>query len=112
MKSDAATKQPDSEERHRLQLAAISTAAFGYWTERDEIQPEYDTVALRDVAKLFAKHAELSAAYAAIYESQKTLGAKLVRSSPLSGSALKQICKQLSMEPYQVRAIEQAHGIT
>ena len=42
-------------ERHRMQLAGISTAAFGYWKERDSIHPDYDTPALRDVAKLYAK---------------------------------------------------------
>lgn len=46
----------DVEERHTMRLAAISTAAFGYWKEGDSIHPDYDTVALRDVAKLYAKY--------------------------------------------------------
>ena len=48
-----------SDERRALQLAAISTAAIGYWKEGDHIHPDYDTVALRDVAKLYAKYAAL-----------------------------------------------------
>lgn len=47
-------------ERHQMQLAGISTAAFGAWKEGDSVHPDYDTVALRDVAKLYAKYAELS----------------------------------------------------
>ena len=39
-----------------MQMAAICTAAIGYWTEYDSISPDYDTVALRDVAKLYAKY--------------------------------------------------------
>lgn len=46
-------------EQYRLQMAGISTAAFGYWKEGDDIHPDYDTVALRDVAKLYAKYDEL-----------------------------------------------------
>ena len=46
----------DEIEQYRLQMAAISTAALGYWTDSDGIQPEYDTVPLRDVAKLYAKY--------------------------------------------------------
>lgn len=53
-----------SDERLNLILAAISTAALGYWQEGDNIRPEFDTVALRDVAKLYAKYAALSAASA------------------------------------------------
>ena len=56
--------QPDlnDNEQYRMQMAGISTAAIGYWKEGDEIHPDYDTVALRDVAKLYAKYAELHAA--------------------------------------------------
>jgi hypothetical protein len=46
-------------ERLHLQMAGISTAAIGYWKEGDSIHPDYDTVALRDVAKLYAKYDEL-----------------------------------------------------
>lgn len=51
-------------EQYRLQMAAISTAAIGYWKEGDGIHPDYDTVALRDVAKLYAKYDELFKAQA------------------------------------------------
>lgn len=44
------------EERESLRLAGISTAALGYWKEGDSIHPDYDTVALRDVAKLYAEY--------------------------------------------------------
>lgn len=43
-------------EQLRLQMAAISSAALGYWKESDSIHPQYDTPALRDVAKLYAKY--------------------------------------------------------
>ena len=46
-------------EQYRLQMAGISTAAFGYWKEGDGIHPDYDTIALRDVARLYAKYDEL-----------------------------------------------------
>lgn len=46
-------------EQYRLQMAGISVAAIGYWKEGDEIHPDYDTPALRDVAKLYAKYDEL-----------------------------------------------------
>jgi hypothetical protein len=46
-------------EQYRLQMAGISTAAIGYWKEGDKIQPDYNTPALRDVAKLYAKYDEL-----------------------------------------------------
>lgn len=50
-------------EQYRMQMAGISTAAIGYWKEGDDIHPDYDTVALRDVAKLYAK-------YDALYKAQ------------------------------------------
>ena len=43
-------------EQYRMQMAGISTAALGYWKEGDGIHPDYDTVPLRDVAKLYAKY--------------------------------------------------------
>lgn len=46
----------DDIEQYRMQMAGISTAALGYWKEGDNINPDYDTVALRDVAKLYAKY--------------------------------------------------------
>ena len=49
----------ESIEQYRLQMAGISTAAIGYWKEGDSIHPDYDTLALRDVAKLYAKYDEL-----------------------------------------------------
>ena len=51
-------------EKYRMQMAAICTAAIGYWTEYDSISPDYDTLALRDVAKLYAK-------YDALYKAQQ-----------------------------------------
>ncbi|CAB4129991.1 hypothetical protein UFOVP116_215 [uncultured Caudovirales phage] len=50
-------------EQYRIQMAGICTAAIGYWKETDGIHPDYDTVALRDVAKLYAK-------YDALYKAQ------------------------------------------
>lgn len=47
------------DEKHRMQLAAISTAAHGYWKEGDSIHSDYDSVALRDVAKLYVSHAQI-----------------------------------------------------
>lgn len=49
----------DDIEQYRLQMAGISTAALGYWKEGDTIHPDYDTPALRDVARLYAKYDEL-----------------------------------------------------
>jgi len=46
-------------EQYRMQMAGISTAALGYWKEGESIHPDYDTTALRDVAKLYAKYAAL-----------------------------------------------------
>lgn len=46
-------------EQYRLQMAGICTAAIGYWKEGDGIHPDYDTLALRDVAKLYEKYDEL-----------------------------------------------------
>jgi hypothetical protein len=43
-------------EQYRMQMAGISTAALGYWKEGDSIHPDYDTLTLRDVAKLYAKY--------------------------------------------------------
>jgi hypothetical protein len=46
-------------EQYRLQMAGISTAAIGYWKEGDGIHPDYDTPALRDVAKLYTQYDKL-----------------------------------------------------
>lgn len=54
----------EDSEQYRMQMAGISTAAIGYWKEGDPIHPDYDTVALRDVAKLYAK-------YDALYKTQQ-----------------------------------------
>ena len=43
-------------EIYRLQMAGISTAAIGYYKESESIHPDYDTVALHDVAKLYEKY--------------------------------------------------------
>jgi len=54
-------------EQYRMQMAGISTAALGYWKEGDTIHPDYDTLALRDVAKLYAK-------YDTLFKAQPDLG--------------------------------------
>ena len=59
----AAVAVPD--EQYQAQMAAISTAAIGYWKEGDAIHPDYDTVALHDVAKLYVKYSLLFNALAA-----------------------------------------------
>jgi len=43
-------------ELENTRLSAISTAALGYWREGDTIHPDYDSIALRDVAKLYQKY--------------------------------------------------------
>jgi len=53
-------------EQYRMQMAGICTASVGYWKEGEGIHPDYDTIALRDVAKLYAK-------YAALYKTQPDL---------------------------------------
>lgn len=53
---DPAQQKPEDIEQYRMQMAGISTAAIGYWKEGDSIHPDYDTVALRDVARLYAKY--------------------------------------------------------
>lgn len=50
-------------EQYRLQMAGICTAAIGYWKDGDKIDPDYNTLALRDVAKLYSK-------YDALYKAQ------------------------------------------
>jgi len=52
--------QLDIIEQYRMQMAGISTAAHGYWKAGDPIHPDYDTPALRDVAKLCADYAQRS----------------------------------------------------
>ena len=62
-----AAQQPqklEDVEQYRMQMAGISTAAVGYWKEGDSIHPDYDTPALRDVAKLYTK-------YDALYKAQQ-----------------------------------------
>lgn len=50
-------------EQYSMQMAAICTAAIGYWKNGDNIDPDINTLALRDVAKLYAK-------YDALYKAQ------------------------------------------
>jgi hypothetical protein len=50
-------------EQYRMQMAGICTAAIGYWKEGDGIHPDYDTLALQDVAKLYAKYDALYKAH-------------------------------------------------
>jgi hypothetical protein len=75
---EATSASLDDIEQYRLQMAGICTAAIGYWKEGDSIHPDYDTIALRDVAKLYAK-------YAALFEErQAAIEATLPRSPPLA----------------------------
>jgi hypothetical protein len=62
----------DIEEKHRLQMTAISTAASGYWKQEDEIHPNYWTPSLIDVAKLYKKYDEL-------YKMKNTIWYKLYK---------------------------------
>ena len=79
----AALAQPEPKpvlqeiEQYRMQMAGISTAAIGYWKEGDDIHPDYDTIALRDVAKLYAK-------YDALYKAQPEQERKVWRWYQLS----------------------------
>lgn len=54
----------EDSEQYRMQMAGICTAATGYWKVGDSIHPDYDTPALREVAKLHAK-------YDALYKAQQ-----------------------------------------
>jgi hypothetical protein len=65
----------DDIEQYRMQMAGISTAALGYWKESDTICPDYDTLALRDVAKLYAKYDELYKAAQPVNELVEALNA-------------------------------------
>jgi hypothetical protein len=105
-------------EQYRLQMAGISTAAIGYWKESDGIHPDYDTPALRDVAKLYAKYDALyTAAQPATEESSATQPAQPAP-VPLTDEQITAISKQVaeggpedSIDRF-VRAIEAHHGIT
>lgn len=61
-----------SNERELMRLAGISTAAIGHWKEGDSIHSDYDTVALRDVAKLYAE-------YDALYKRTEAQAAEIER---------------------------------
>jgi hypothetical protein len=86
-------------EQYRLQMAAICTAAIGYWKEGDGIHPDYDTLALRDVAKLYAKYDEL-------YKAQR---------KPLTDEQIDDLSRTMvkgsKSANWLCRAIEAAHGI-
>ena len=67
------TKLPDAViaeiEADAVRMAGISSAALGYWIESYDIHPDYDTPALRDVARLYAKYERLHKAIrAAMHE--------------------------------------------
>lgn len=59
-------------EQYRLQMAAICTAALGYWKEGDAIHPDYNTLALHDVARLYAEYAKLHAAAPEAWREQRS----------------------------------------
>lgn len=60
---DAARAQRNPElgsiEQYQLQMAAICTAAIGYWKLGQPIHADYDTPALQDVAALYARYQEV-----------------------------------------------------
>jgi hypothetical protein len=43
---------------------------------------------------------------------KRLLQEQKVQRAQIQGDSLQTLCEQFSLEPYQVRAIEQAHGIT
>jgi len=100
-------------EQYRLQMAGISTAALGYWTEGDSMHPDYDTPALRDVAKLYANYAALhAAAQPAVPE-----GMKLVPVAEVGGGKTFQDLDWLENPPQLdngtvLYVMLAAHGIT
>ncbi len=53
---DGESVKLDDIEQYRMQMAGICTAAIGYWKEGESVHPDYDTLALREVAKLYAKY--------------------------------------------------------
>jgi hypothetical protein len=83
----------DSIEQYRMQMAAISTAAIGYWKEGDGILPDYDTVPLRDVAKLYAK-------YDALYKAAAWVPLP-VQAEPVADILLRAI-QRLNQNPYSL----------
>jgi hypothetical protein len=66
----ADVQELERNEQYQMQMTAISTASLGYWKEGDAISPEYDTAALRDVAKLYGRY---EAARADVQELVKAL---------------------------------------
>ena len=73
---DPASQWSIDQETYVCQMAGISTAATGYWTEKDFVHPDYDTLALRDVAKLYQKYDKLFTTISTVITelSQKGMG--------------------------------------
>lgn len=46
----------ESDPKYVIRMAAISSAACGYWTTSDSIRPEHDSLTLQDVASLYRKY--------------------------------------------------------
>ncbi len=46
----------EDSEQYRMQMAGISTAAFGHYKKGESIHPDYETPALRDVVELYEKY--------------------------------------------------------
>jgi len=91
------TQQPqklEDVEQYRMQMAGISTAAMGYWKEGDSIHPDYDTPALRDVAKLYAKYDALYKAQQPQAKPHKPLFADLIAQHPGLREELLEMDKQ------------------
>ena len=55
-KKNMTNEELRSIELYQMQMAGISTASFGGWKEGDEINPEYHTPALADVANLYLSY--------------------------------------------------------
>jgi hypothetical protein len=69
----ADVQELERSERYQMQMTAISTASLGYWKEGDAISPEYDTVALRDVAKMYGRYEAARADVQELVEALKDL---------------------------------------
>ena len=66
----------EQREIERMRLAGISTAALGYWKVGDTIHPDYETVALHDVAALYEK-------YRVLYEAHPPTNKESVEPAPV-----------------------------
>jgi len=92
-------------EQYRMQMAGICTAALGYWKEGDSIHPDYNTLALRDVAKLYAK-------YDALYKTQPEPFKPDYDTEAVLVEEMQRMAKQFAeMQDWEVVASDQAMTI-